>query len=338
MATTSPRTPPRGFTLIELLVVIAIIAVLIALLLPAVQAAREAARRAQCVNNLKQIGLAMHNYHDVVGTFPPGSIADGGWNGTWWNWAAFILPQVENGPLYNAINFNWGTAHPANRTTVFQSIVNTWLCPSDATSGSLRTDLNWVNSDFSVIGTPLAGAATNYVANWGDMKVAGPFDFTSGESAAGIGPNWGCNGQFRGLFGDCSNGQSKGLRDITDGSSNTFLAGENSPDYNGALAWTNGDATYATTVIPLNWRTNLHDGQNDTNGDPCNIGQLNASGSVHCYRNQTFNYGFKSKHPGGANFTMGDGSVKFIKQTINAKVYNALGTRGGGEVISADTY
>src|SRR5262249_30731332 len=96
----------RGFTLIELLVVIAIIAVLIALLLPAVQAAREAARRAQCVNNLKQIGLAMHNYHDVVGTFPPGAIADPGWGGTWWNWPAFILPGMEQSTIYNAINFS----------------------------------------------------------------------------------------------------------------------------------------------------------------------------------------------------------------------------------------
>ena len=109
----------RGFTLIELLVVIAIIAVLIGLLLPAVQAAREAARRAQCVNNLKQIGLAMHNYHDTVGSFPPGAINNSGYGGTWWNWAAFILPQVESAPLYNAINFTRSTYNVANRQTVY---------------------------------------------------------------------------------------------------------------------------------------------------------------------------------------------------------------------------
>src|SRR6059058_5767896 len=103
-------TAYRAFTLIELLVVIAIIAVLIALLLPAVQAAREAARRAQCVNNLKQIALAMHNYHDTNLSFPPGSMVNdiklpGGWGGSWWPWAAKILPQIEQGPLYNSINF-----------------------------------------------------------------------------------------------------------------------------------------------------------------------------------------------------------------------------------------
>ena len=328
------RDRRRGFTLIELLVVIAIIAVLIALLLPAVQSAREAARRAQCINNLKQIGLAMHNYHDAIGSFPPGSIADAGWNGTWWGWTAFVLPQVENAPVYNAINFSLGNAHPANFNTVFQTVIKTFLCPSDATSDGLRSDLNWANSNFNLIGTPLTGATSNYVANWGDMRVQGPFDFTSGETTL----TWGCNGVFRGLFGDGSNGITKGIRDATDGTSSTFLAGENSPDYNGALSWTNGDATYATTVIPLNWKTNLHDNQNDTNGDPCTIAALNSSASVHCYRNQTFNYGFKSKHPGGANFVMGDGSVKFIKQTINPYVFNALGSRSGGEVISADTF
>src|SRR5262245_7342752 len=96
----------RGFTLIELLVVIAIIAVLIALLLPAVQAAREAARRAQCTNNLKQIALALHNYHDTTLSFPPGGINDRGFLGTWWSWASFILPRLEQGPLYNSINFS----------------------------------------------------------------------------------------------------------------------------------------------------------------------------------------------------------------------------------------
>src|SRR3954469_15656726 len=105
----------RGFTLIELLVVIAIIAVLISLLLPAVQSAREAARRAQCVNNIKQIVLACHNYENQVSSFPPDSIADGGWAGTWWAWPAFILPQMEQNAIYNSINFSWSVLRPANQ-------------------------------------------------------------------------------------------------------------------------------------------------------------------------------------------------------------------------------
>src|SRR5271168_3122262 len=134
----------RGFTLIELLVVIAIIAVLIALLLPAVQSAREAARRAQCTNNLKQIGLAMHNYHSSVGSFPPGSLAGGSsspggeWSGPWWPWAAYILPQMELTNLYNSINFsahglmtwdnNSGGCTSAENSTVYLSIISTYQC------------------------------------------------------------------------------------------------------------------------------------------------------------------------------------------------------------------
>src|SRR5438270_12052385 len=106
----------RGFTLIELLVVIAIIAVLISLLLPAVQSAREAARRAHCVNNIKQIVLACHNYENQVSSFPPDSIATGDWTGTWWAWPAFILPQVEQNAIYNSINFSWGVCNPVNKT------------------------------------------------------------------------------------------------------------------------------------------------------------------------------------------------------------------------------
>src|SRR4051812_17389707 len=144
----SPRR--HGFTLIELLVVIAIIAVLIALLLPAVQAAREAARRAQCVNNLKQIGLAMHNYHDVIGTFPSGSIATKGWGGTWWNWPAFILPQIEQTSLYNSINFSRSniknTAGDPN-STAWGTVVNAYLCPSDQVGTGVMTSMCWVSTE-----------------------------------------------------------------------------------------------------------------------------------------------------------------------------------------------
>src|SRR4051794_21890252 len=123
----------RGFTLIELLVVIAIIAVLIALLLPAVQAAREAARRAQCVNNLKQIGLALHNYHDTVGSFPPGGQSAPSYAGTWFNWLTSILPQIEQMPLYNATNFS-RQIYQAENTTVSLTMITAYLCPSDSSN------------------------------------------------------------------------------------------------------------------------------------------------------------------------------------------------------------
>ncbi len=324
----------RGFTLIELLVVIAIIAVLISLLLPAVQAAREAARRAQCTNNLKQIGLACHNYHDTVGAFPPGAINRTDYQGTWWNWLTFALPHLEGGPMYNAINFSLPTYNPANRTTVFQGLVATFSCPTDS-SFQLVQDLYWVDPE-NYGNFPVTGAPTNYTASFGDTKVTSPFDYLSGDST----PNtWGCGNTFRGVFGECSNGAVVRIQAITDGTTNTFLAGENSPNLNGQLAWANGDGTYATTVIPLNWMTSYKDGQREPNGDVCDTGALyDANRSVRCWRNQVYIYAFKSFHPGGANFAMADGSVRFVKQSIAARTYNSLGSRAGGEVISADSF
>jgi len=333
----------RGFTLIELLVVIAIIAVLIALLLPAVQAAREAARRAQCVNNLKQIGIAMHNYHDVVGSFPPGSIATTGWGGTWWNWASFILPQIEQTAIYNSINFSRSniaktTAADPN-STAWGSAISAYLCPSDQVGSGILPNMSWACTEsYSKM---LTGGVTCYVGNWGDMKTGNTtFDLYSSESAPGTGPNWGCGGKFTGIFGDCSNGKTVALRDILDGSSNTILVGECSPNMNGSLLWNNGDGTYGSTVVPLNWKCDLKDGVKDpTDGSTCSLSQLNNfTGALHCWRNQTVNYAFKSYHPGGANFAMGDGSVKFVKQSINPRTYNGLATCSKGEVISSDAY
>ncbi|MHC5539486.1 DUF1559 domain-containing protein [Singulisphaera rosea] len=350
MRTRRVRVRP-GFTLIELLVVIAIIAVLIALLLPAVQAAREAARRAQCVNNLKQIGLALHNYNDVVGSFPPGGISDKNWTGTWWSWPSFILPQLEQGNVYNSINYSLSNINQSNdnaandpQMTIWRSVIKTYLCPSDSAAGTgLVPNLSWLTAggNWAFIGTQYTAAATCYVGNWGDMKTGNnTFDLYSGESPVGTAPAWGCQGTFRGIFGDCSDGRSTGLRDITDGTSNTLLVGESSPNMNGALAWVNGDGVWATTVVPLNWKADLKDGQVDpTDGSTCNLSQLNNfTQALHCWRNQTINWGFKSYHPGGANFTFGDGSVRFLKQSISPRVYNALGTRSGGEVVSADAY
>jgi len=340
----------RGFTLIELLVVIAIIAVLIALLLPAVQSAREAARRAQCVNNLKQIGLAMHNYHDIVGSFPPGSLVNrltaptaGGWGGAWWPWAAFILPQMEQNPLYNAINFSVGQTAasingsnfaPAN-TTIGVQIIATYLCPSDD-SNKVFTDRRWTT--ISNLNGPVSAAATNYVVSVGDPRTGNPaFDqWSSAPSTA----YWLCDGTFQGMFGDCSSGQTTNIATVTDGTSNTFLVGENSPNYNGQSCWVCGHGAWAGTHVPMNWLTKLKDGERDpTDGTVCSISFLgNITQAKFCYRNQFYIWGFKSKHPGGVNMAMADGSVKFLKQTMHPRVYNALGTRHRGEVVSADAY
>ena len=168
----------RGFTLIELLVVIAIIAVLISLLLPAVQSAREAARRAQCVNNIKQIVLACHNYENQVSSFPPDSIADGGWTGTWWAWPAFILPQMEQNAIYNSINFSWDVLYPTNQT-VYLTLISSFACPSDD-SFMLYNDRVYIdaspNNPFG-FGTQTTAAPTNYVGSQGDMMNNTIFDY-----------------------------------------------------------------------------------------------------------------------------------------------------------------
>ena len=214
----------RGFTLIELLVVIAIIAVLISLLLPAVQSAREAARRAQCVNNLKQIALACHNYHDINLSFPPGSMVNdikkpGGWGGAWWPWCAKILPQIEQNPLYNSINFsangdigiggNWGQNFAPAHTTVNQTIIKSYLCPSDD-SDHLFTDRRWVN----VLDLPTAttGPPLNYAACTGDIRTA--VDLFNTWSSAPLDSYFGCSGAFQGMFGDCSSGSRHQHREL----------------------------------------------------------------------------------------------------------------------------
>src|SRR4051812_33725724 len=190
----------HGFTLIELLVVIAIIAVLISLLLPAVQSAREAARRAQCINNLKQIGIGLHNYHTGMGTFPPGGSAQWsgyGYNANWgtWNAQALLLGYMEGQPLYNAANFNWvccwSTGWNIN-STVTTAIVNTFICPSDGLSPIPTQNDIWT------------GATNNYFASVG--------------TSTGYGSN------SSGVFAESE--RCFGVQSITDGSSNTIAFGE----------------------------------------------------------------------------------------------------------------
>jgi prepilin-type N-terminal cleavage/methylation domain-containing protein/prepilin-type processing-associated H-X9-DG protein len=334
---------PRGLTLLEVLVVLAVIGVVVALLLPAVQSAREAARRIHCASNLKQIALACLAYHDQVGSFPPGNNAsdDGTYSGTWWGWTSAILPGLEQQPLFDGINFASSASAPSN-STVCVTMLPCYLCPSDASAYAPRL-VPWADASYtrSVVAAPL-----NYAACSGDTKTGTSFDRYSGDPTSLDGPKWagwpwavnlGCKGTFRGVFGDCSNARVVRLAEVTDGSSSTFLAGEQVISMHAYAAWPINTWTYGSTVIPLNWSTHLHDGEAEVDGTICQFGSAYEEGP-HCYFNWSYAIGFRSRHPGGAEFAMADGSVRFVKQSIDHRTYNALGTRAAGELISGQDF
>ncbi len=359
-----PRSPRavkhRGFTLIELLVVIAIIAVLIALLLPAVQAAREAARRTQCINNLKQIGLGVHNYISSNELFPPSAV-DGGWSlkGAGFSWRAMILPQMELGPQYNSLNFSQpqslyygsSTNTAGYLITAWYTTMNVFLCPSDgqgqAPNGFAPFNQGGTTGSTSVLNPPDPNRnyvpIVNYMMSFGDnyaittlTPTANPWEtpvgatLPMGTPQIGYSGFWGTNnnsGTMRG-FADYSTHQTASMASVTDGTSNTIFAGESLPaeDPNNEMWGFTGTAVGVT--VPINWKTTRY---------PCSDGQLWGSADWSC-RYSYAARGFKSRHPGGANFLFADGSVKFLKNSINRATYAALGSRNGGEVVSADAY
>jgi prepilin-type N-terminal cleavage/methylation domain-containing protein/prepilin-type processing-associated H-X9-DG protein len=327
----------RGFTLIELLVVIAIIAVLIALLLPAVQAAREAARRAQCVNNMKQIGIAMHNYHDQNGSLPPG--VKGCCYGSW---QVYVLPWVEQQSLYNAwnhigsnqqnggiydTNFRYGGA--AN-TTVTRSHVNAYKCPSDGNNMN-PTSSNLITSH-------------NLVVNFGntDLDQNTPYFGVvfQGAPFADIGaplPDQNVPQNGSSVLASIVNGTFN-FSSLTDGLSNTTMTSEvivgQGGDLRGFGWWSNGAifsawGTPNTSVLDI-----LPSGSycvpSIRSNPPCDPkGQSSTSGLIISAR---------SRHPGGVNAGMCDGSVKFIKNSISLPIWRGLCTSHGSEVISADSF
>lgn len=344
-----------GFTLIELLVVIAIIAVLISLLLPAVQSAREAARRAQCVNNLKQIGLAIHNYESSFSIFPPGAMSTApsqGW-GAWSNngvtWRVLILPQMEGNNNYNAFNFSLQEGQQGDSClTVWVATFPAFLCPSDGDHDNGFRPLNVANGQYPMFNPPSANKVpiVNYNMSFGDNYAIGnlanggvnPWETPcsgpiAGQPQIGHPGFWGTTfdcaitatgaGRMRG-FSDYRTMNTATIASVTDGLSNTILVGEALPaeDANNEF-WTATSAGSGTT-LPINLST-----KNPTGG----FGTSDFTSRI-SYAAR----GFKSRHPGGANFLFADGSVKFLKASIGKATYAALGSRNGGEVISADAY
>ena len=361
----------RAFTLIELLVVISIIAVLIALLLPAVQAAREAARRIQCTNNMKQIGLALHNYHSVHNVFAMGC-SSGAYNppGTYWSVKqnlsalALILPFLEQTTVYNSINFNFG----ADEFEPLASRSLTASIQATATNSSIKA--------FQCPSDPLAGApdyqgttnTTNYYASVGTTMYWSQLGTTFSNSVPSV------NMPSTGLF---TLQASYGLANCTDGSSNTIAFGEAAVGSQTATlgqklvgvvsvtaiapfetldASTNLANTMAAIQACQNaWSTKTGGTPDTQRGDNWSHGSMAISLFNTIvppnFGNGSFSYcssigsggrsdlsNSDSWHPGGVNVTMADGSVRFVKNSINIKTWMALGTRAGGEVLSADSY
>ena len=348
----------RGFTLIELLVVIAIIAVLVALLLPAVQQAREAARRTQCKNNLKQLGLSLHNYADVFDTFPPGRIvhistsdnrtASANGNATTGNGDCFsafaqLLPQLDQGVIYNQINFNSGPDTAANNDlSILQPSV--FICPSDSGAKSLAQ------------GTGFAGV-TNYVLNTGTTFPVSP------NNPSGI--------PVTGIFYENSKVR---LADITDGTSQTICLSEqilsslSDPTNNGGN-WTGVTPSTGFVLTSGNNNTNAGPelmnypgdcangsklqltrgnrllygapghtmynhvrGPNDTQID-CRGGLPHSPRNYYWWSRLSHNIASHSKHVGGVHSLFGDGHVQFVSNSIDLSIWHGLGSRSGREVL-----
>ncbi|HUG19275.1 MAG TPA: DUF1559 domain-containing protein [Planctomycetaceae bacterium] len=294
----------RGFTLIELLVVIAIIAILVALLLPAVQQAREAARRASCKNNLKQLGLALHNYHDTFGSFPSGWIGVDlatrrpeveGISGI--SWQVMLLPQIEQASLYQQLNFSENLLHPDN-AIIRQNPLASFRCPSD--SGPDFWDIEEEGSPGTIVLDRLP--TTNYVGMFGTTELH------DCEDLAGLGLQCRSDGAFY-------HNSSVKMRDLQDGTSGTIVIGErrSNPVAGHLSTWIGavpeGEEAFArflgvTDHTPNHPSAHLED--------------------------------FSSHHTGGAQFLFGDGRVKFVSENIDHQIYQALSTIQGGEVANID--
>jgi prepilin-type N-terminal cleavage/methylation domain-containing protein/prepilin-type processing-associated H-X9-DG protein len=348
-----------GFTLIELLVVIAIIAVLIALLLPAVQAAREAARRSQCVNNLKQIGLALHNYHTSASVFPLGASLGPNNPGTVYNWScwganALMLPFLEQSPIYNAINFSWSPepyAEPTTQdlgyaslggyinSTAYNTKINAFLCPSDPNAGQINNNNYHASVGTSTfnVGQGPPGISSGVFAMqmcWGVEAITDGTSNTVAYAEAIVGnPNIGGpsrgNGTGPGGSGLAANqldisGMYAALMTDFAACSVAFQTIYGADDR--GYRWGAGMMGYSlfNTVVPPN-------GGGQYTWNTCRVDCCDQAQAAHYLPASSW-------HPGGVNVLFADGSVRFVKNTVNIKTWWALGTKDYGETISSDSY